>query len=393
MTAPRAPSADREAAHRTGVPLGRYGGVRVSAHWSVLVILALLTQMLAYGILPSAAPGHARVAYLATAVVAAAVFFAALLAHELAHAVVARHYRLPVERITLWLLGGMTELGGEPPTPRADAAIAAAGPATSIALGGVFAALAWLCGGSGLIAAALGWLAAVSLLLGGFNLLPGAPLDGGRLLRAALWHRHGDRSRAAEVSARAGRAMGMFFFVLGVLEFVSGMAAGVWMALIGWFVISGAAGERAAATAQLLRGLAVHDVMVVPPVVAPAWLMLPGFVDHLGTERAAAQRVFPVVGFDGEPVGVLLARDLERVPPNLRATTRVREVARRTRPLVVAPDAPVADIVAPMRAHGGVAVAVEDGRVVGTVTEADLMRAANLARLGWHDDRGVTWSH
>jgi CBS domain-containing protein len=153
--------------------------------------------------------------------------------------------------------------------------------------------------------------------------------------------------------------MGMFFFVLGVLEFVSGMAAGVWMALIGWFVISGAAGERAAATAQLLRGLAVHDVMVVPPVVAPAWLMLPGFVDHLGTERAAAQRVFPVVGFDGEPVGVLLARDLERVPPNLRATTRVREVARRTRPLVVAPDAPVADIVAPMRAHGGVAVGGE----------------------------------
>jgi Zn-dependent protease len=393
MTTPSKPGRTRGTAFGGGIPLGRYGGVRVTAHWSVLVILALLTEMLAYGVLPSAAPRHATGIYLATALGAAAVFLGALLAHEVAHAVIARHYRMPVKRITLWMLGGMTELNGDPPSPRADAAIAAAGPATSIALGGVFGALAWLFGGSGLIGAALVWLAAVSLLLGVFNLLPGAPLDGGRLLRAALWHRYGDRARAADVSARVGRAMGMIFVVLGVLEFFTGAAAGLWMALIGWFVISGASGERYAALIERLRGRAVRDVMAASPVPAQSWLTLSDFVSQLTTEHAAAQRVFAVVGLDGEPEGVLLARDLERVPPHLRATTRVRDIRRtRLRPLIVSPDALIADIVAPTHLRGGVAVVVENRRVVGTLTEADLVQAAaNLASFGRHEDSGVTW--
>ena len=387
-----ASSKPRDTLFGGGIPLGRFGGVRITAHWSVLVILALLTEMLAYGVLPSAAPRHSTGIYLATALAAAAVFLATLLAHELAHAILARHYGMPVKRITLWMLGGLTELGGEPPSPRADAAIAAAGPTTSLALGGVFGALAWLSGGSGLIGAALVWLAAVSLLLGVFNLLPGAPLDGGRLLRAALWHHYGDRARAADGSARAGRAMGMFFVVLGVLEFFTGLTAGLWMALIGWFLISGASAERYAALIERLRGRTVRDVMAAPPVLAQSWLTLSDFVSQLTTEHAAVQRVFAVVGLDGDPEGVLLARDLERVPPHQRATMRVRDVGRsRLRPLVVSPDAPLADVVAPMHMHGGVAVVVDHGRVVGTLSEADLVRAANVAGLARHEDRSVTW--
>ena len=183
MTAPRR---RHETPFGTGIPLGHYGGVRVDAHWSVLVIVALLTELLAASVLPDAAPHHSRAAYIGIAAAGAVVFLAGLLAHELAHALVARHYGMPVQRITLWMLGGMTELGGEPPSPRADALVAAAGPATSLVLGGGFAGLAWLAGG-GLLGSALAWLAVVNVFLGVFNLLPGAPLDGGRLLRALLW--------------------------------------------------------------------------------------------------------------------------------------------------------------------------------------------------------------
>lgn len=168
--------------------------------------MALLTDLLAASVLPDAAPHHSRTAHIAIAAAATVVFVAGLLGHELAHALVARHYGMPVQHITLWMLGGMTELGGEPPSPRADALIAAAGPATSLALGGGFAGLAWLAGG-GLLGSALAWLAVMNVFLGGFNLLPGAPLDGGRLLRALLWRHYQDRARATDISAQMGRVL------------------------------------------------------------------------------------------------------------------------------------------------------------------------------------------
>ena len=388
MTGPSGRPQQPDGLFGTGIPLGRYAGVHVSAHWSVLIILVLLTELLGAEVLPSAAPRHATAVYVATALVVSAIFLAALLAHELAHAVVARHYGMPVKRITLWMLGGMTELGGEPPSPRADAIIAAAGPATSLLLGGAFAALAWLIGTSGLIGAATMWLAGVSLLLGVFNLLPGAPLDGGRVLRAVLWGHYRDRARASDVSARVGRAIGFAFVALGVLEFLYGAVAGLWLALIGWFMLSGAAGERYLALMERVRGLSVRDVMTAPPTLALSWQTLSDFVANL-TPQQATQQAFPVVGLEGEPEGVLTAWDLHRVSATERATIRVRDISRsRIRPLTVTPDTSLADVAAPIHMHGGLAVVVEDRRVIGTVTEADLHRAASLVSLGWHKPPG-----
>jgi Zn-dependent protease len=191
------------------VPLGRVAGIPVGMHWSVLVMVIMIGWLLGVQILPGTTPGQPAAVYWAVAVPCAVTFMAALLAHELAHSLVARRHGVPVTSITLWALGGISELGGEPPTARADLRIAAAGPATSLAAGLIFGGLAAAVragGGPGIAVAALGWLAAVNVLLAAFNLLPGAPLDGGRILRAVLWRRTGDRMRAAQSAAAAGRA-------------------------------------------------------------------------------------------------------------------------------------------------------------------------------------------
>jgi Zn-dependent protease/CBS domain-containing protein len=365
-----------------GIPLGRYSGVSVSAHWSVLVILVLLTQVLAVSVLPSGQPGAKAVTYWLTAASASVVFFAALVAHELAHAMAARHYGIAVKRISMRLLGGRTERGDEAPSPRVEAAIAAAGPATSLGLGAGFAVAAWLFDGSGLVATTLLWLAGVNMLLGVFNLLPTAPLDGGKLLRAALWHRSGDRLRASETSASAGKTLGTFLIAAGTAILLFGLVIGLWLALIGWFILGAAVGEHRAARGQWLRGMTAADVMTTPPMTAPSWWTVSDFLTHLGTV-AGGRSVYPLIAFDGQPQGVLSIRDLDRVPAVERDNTRLRDAARsRARALTLAPDSPLPEVMAAIHLHGGVAVVIDGNTSVGTLTESDLAAAVTLARLG-----------
>ncbi|MBX9639026.1 MAG: site-2 protease family protein, partial [Mycobacteriaceae bacterium] len=192
---------------RDTIPLGRIAGFRVNAHWSVIVILWLFTWSLATT-LPDDVGGYPRGAYWAAGGCGALVLLGSLLAHELAHAVVARRVGVTTNSVTLWLFGGVTTLQGEAQTPKAAFRIAAAGPATSLVLSVAFAGLAIAMESTHIAVIAVSvawWLSAVNLLLGLFNLLPGAPLDGGRLVRAFLWQRHGDRVRAAVGAAHAGR--------------------------------------------------------------------------------------------------------------------------------------------------------------------------------------------
>jgi Zn-dependent protease/CBS domain-containing protein len=344
----------------------------------VLLTLALFADLLATSALPMARPGQSTLTYWLVGVLTATVFLITLLAHELAHAVVARRYRMRVQQITLWMLGGLTELDGQPPTPRADALIAAAGPLTSLGVGAVSAALAWTIGGTGLLAAALGWLAGVSLLLGVFNLLPGAPLDGGRLLRGVLWWRYRDRARAEDAAARAGRVLGSVLVALGFLEVLAGAYTGLWLALIGWFIISGAADERYAAQAERLAGLRAQDVMTATPTVLADWWTIQQLLTQLTPEQAA-QSVFALIDFAGHATGTIALRDLERVPVHRRDDTRIRDLvgARRIQPLIVAGTANLSDIAMPLQLHGGLAVVVDsDAHPIGILTGADLARAA-----------------
>jgi Zn-dependent protease/CBS domain-containing protein len=368
------------------IRLGRVAGFPVGMNWSVLVIAWLLTWSLATGGLPHGAPGHAQGTYWAAGAVAAVAFLASLLAHELAHAVVARRAGIEVTSITLWLFGGVASLSREPATPAADLRIAAAGPATSLALAGLFGASSVavdVTSAPHILASVTGWLAGVNLMLGLFNLIPGAPLDGGRVLRAIVWRLRGDRHRAALVATSAGTIVGYGLIGLGLAQFlVAGGIGGLWLVFIGWFLLSAARAEEAhERTRHALFGVTMADAMTPATRPIPAWLAVGDAIErHALTERINA---WPVEGFDGRIAGAVTIADLRAVPVDERATTQVSAITTPTDALIQVPLAStVIDLLDRPDNVAGRPVLVTDGdRVVGIVTGADLERVAGL-RLG-----------
>ena len=298
--------------------LGRVAGIPVGAHWSVAVIVAIIAADAGGSVLPAAAPRQPAAMYWIVAAATAVLFAGSLLAHELAHAVVARRNGVRVRSITLWMLGGVAELDGDPASPGADARIALAGPAVSVAAGTVFGRPWPLATGYGhgpaVVRAAATWLAVMNGLLAVFNMLPGAPLDGGRVLRAVLWRRYRDRCRAALAAARAGTVVGTVIAVAGVAGLLAlDSADGLWLAMIGAFIITAADAEaRTVAAVNALAGLRVSDVMTPDPVIAPAAFSVEAFT---GIAARCRQDVFPVADSGGELAGLVFPDTLARVPP------------------------------------------------------------------------------
>jgi len=368
------------------VRLGRVGGIPVGANWSVAIILVIIAWLLGASILPGALPHQPAAVYWTVAVAGAVLFLASLLAHELSHAVVARRHGVGVRSITLWMLGGVAELEGEPPDARADLRIALAGPTASLAAAGVFlsvAAAAKYAGGPAMVVTAAGWLAAMNGVLVLFNMLPGAPLDGGRVLRAILWRRYRDRLRAEVAAARAGQVLGAGIVAVGMAEVLAwGSLGGIWLMLIGWFLISAAAAEKnAAAAASVLGGVRVADIMTADPELAPAWSTVADFTGRVAAR--SRQDAFPVVGFDGRFAGLVLSDLLARIPAEDRTRLRLDQVALAVPSRYLAAPGDPAGPLLTRRPLGGqvVAVVLTDGRVVGLVTVTDLRQAVRRNRL------------
>ena len=372
--------------HRTStddIRLGRIAGFPVAMNWSVLIIAWLLTWSLASGGLPHGAPGHAPSTYWMAAGLAAITFLVSLLAHELAHALVARRSGIEVTSVTLWLFGGVASLAREPATPAADLRVAAAGPATSLALAAVFGASSLAVEATAaphILASVTGWLAGVNLMLGLFNLLPGAPLDGGRVLRAILWRVRGDRHNAALVAAGAGIVIGYGLVGLGLAQFLLvGGIGGLWLVFIGWFLLSAARAEETHERARhALTGVTVGDAMTPSAGAIPAWLTVTEAIDRYAlTERVDA---WAVEGFDGQPTGIVTLADLRAVTPSARASTRVSTVTTSSHTLrQVARSENVVDLLDAADAFDeGALVVIEAGHVVGIVTRSDLERIAGL---------------
>ncbi|MGD1237571.1 site-2 protease family protein [Mycobacterium seoulense] len=376
---------------RDAIPLGRIAGFPVNVHWSVLVILWLFTWSLA-STLPGTVRGYSPVAYWAAGACGALVLLASLVAHELAHAVVARRAGVAVGSVTLWLFGGVTTLGGEAKTPRAAFRIAIAGPATSLALaalfGGLVAALQTL-GAAPIVVGVASWLAGINLLLGLFNLLPGAPLDGGRVLRAFLWRRHGDSVRASIGAAHAGRVVAFILIGLGLAEFlVGGLVGGVWLAFIGWFIFAASREEETRiSTQQMFAGVRVADAMTARPHTAPGWITVDDFVQRyvLGDRHSA----YPVVDQSGSVSGLITLRQLRDVAPGRRPTTTVGEIAQPLHEVPSgAPQEPLTALLERMAPAGprSRALVFEGGQVVGIVTPTDVARLIEVYRLAHPDD-------
>ncbi|WP_323135926.1 MULTISPECIES: site-2 protease family protein [unclassified Streptomyces] len=366
------------------IRIGSVRGLELRAHWSVPLIMLLFAYGLGSRTLPAYAPGLAPVVYAVAGVIGALLLLVSLVAHEVAHALTARRSAIPVRDITLWALGGMTRMQ-RPETPRAALAVAVSGPLTSLVLGGAALGVAAGVGAGGwrIPAVVLAWLGGTNLLLGVFNLLPAAPLDGGRVLQAALWWCTGDEDRAWRVAGRSGQVIGTGLAVVGWLAFVRGVPGGLWLMVIGWFVALTAAAERRWAELRTaLRGIRVREAMTSPAATGADWLTVDRFLSDVAPQ--SGHTVLPLVDFEGRPSGVIRLRRLSALPSQQRETLRIREVATPLSQCTLAtPDELLTEVLDRLGSGGGLPILVTDsGRLDGIVTAHDIHRVAQRHRTG-----------
>lgn len=374
---------------KNDIPLGHLRGIRVGLSWSALLIAGFYVYVLATYQFPHEAWGLSDAAYWVAGLVGAIVFFASLLVHEMSHALAAQHFDIPVKRITLWLLGGFAELGGEPQTAGRQFFIAAVGPVSNLALGALFWVAHLLVAGdpdpfavqvgtSGLVAVVLGWLAFVNLLLGAFNLLPAAPLDGGQLFSAGVWAVTGNRTVARRWAAYAGVVLGGSAVIYGVASMRSSNSPNaIWLMFIGGWIISVALGDIRRTEAEgRLASLTAADVMRPNPGIVPAQLTL----DHAlaGSAAWSVPGALCTQAPDGHITGLLTLAQIQGIDPVSRATIPSGQLAfPMDRVARARTDESAMAVLDRLRGNpvGQVLIIHPDGRVAGTIGAADIDQA------------------
>jgi Zn-dependent protease len=365
-----------------GLRIARIFGIPIYLHPTWFIVFLLVTWALAAQ-LAADFPAWSRTAHHVAAGITAALFFSSILLHELGHSVIARRHRVQVRSITLFVFGGVALMERDPDDARAEFEIAIAGPIVSALLALVFSLAERAVpedSGPHFVA---GWLVRINLAVALFNLLPGFPLDGGRVLRAFLWARTGDAERATRIAAGVGQTFAYAFILGGGLQvlqpglFGLGRADGLWIAFIGWFLLaaSGAAIRQLAIDA-VLRGLRARDIMA--PV--PARIDASATVATFARELVMRGRRWALVDRAGRLVGLVSLTDVRRVDPDRWETTPVGEIATpREQLLMAAPDAPVRDVLLAMGSRDVNQVPVVSGEeVVGAVTRETLVHAIEL---------------
>ena len=360
----------------SSIRLGRLFGIEIGANWSLVFIFALIAWTLATEVLPLEVSNQPALAYWVAGGVGAVVFYGCLLAHELAHALVARRNGVKVAGITLWLLGGVSRLDGEPKSAGAEALIAGVGPLTSLAVAAVAFVLSLL-PFPALADDLLGWLAFVNVALALFNLVPAFPLDGGRLLSSWIWWRSGSRQRGVHSAVQIGRVFAYLMIAFGVFELFTGQALnGIWIAFVGWFLLSaGSSEEMGSQVRGLLTAVPVSAAMTSPVVIVPDWLTVEQFLESIAPQHRFT--TYPVHDPSGKLTGIVRLGDLARMPSQARAEERLRD---RARPISEVPTSrPDEDLAALIQRVGAaleqrVLVFDSSGRLAGIVSPADVAR-------------------
>jgi Zn-dependent protease/CBS domain-containing protein len=362
------------------ISLGRIGGVEVRINWSWLVIFALIVWTLADGVFPSTNPGLSGNTHLAMAIAAALLFVVSILLHELGHAWEARREGLEVDGITLWLFGGVSQFKGGFPSAGAEFRIAIAGPLVSLVLGVVFVLIA-IAGLPSAVDGVAAWLGYINLALLVFNLIPALPLDGGRVLRAALWQSKGDLAWATRVGTDIGRVFGYLFIGLGLAMFIfQGSFSGAWLAFIGWFLLQAATAEaRYIATEAALHGLRVRDLMVRDPVTVDGDLTVGQFMDEVARSRRFT--TYPVVDRE-RPIGLLAFGSVAALPRSEWDSRRVREAMLPLDrvPQLTEDETAIDALTALSSPTSNRGLVVENGHLAGLLSITDLTRALELRR-------------
>jgi Zn-dependent protease/predicted transcriptional regulator len=364
---------------RGSLNLGRILGIPIRLHLSWFLIAALITWSLAAGYFPQTNPGWSTLTYLIVGTVASLLFFASVLLHELGHSVLALREGVPVKSITLLIFGGVAQIGREPPTAGAEFRIAVAGPLTSLGLAAIFGGLGAVLADYAVVAAPLAYLGSINLLLAAFNMIPGFPLDGGRVLRAALWQFGGGYQNATRWAARAGQAIAFGFIGLGVLQFLlGGLTNGLWLAFIGWYLNNAArASYQQVQLQHVLSGLKARNVMIERCAPVPSDVRLDRLVeDHLlkGEERCF------FVGDSTDSQGVVTLEDVKGVSRTQREQLTAGQVMTSADSAFAADaEDDVWGLAQRMNEEGLRTVPIlEDGRLLGVVTLEHLWNQIRL---------------
>ncbi|MGC8723350.1 MAG: site-2 protease family protein [Acidobacteriota bacterium] len=369
---------------RNTIPLGRILGIPIGLDYTWFLIFGLITWSLAASYYPHEFPGWPAGLYWAMGALTAILLFASVLLHELGHSVVAMRYKIPVRSITLFIFGGVAQIGAEPPSALAEFWIAVAGPAVSLALALLFGLLRLSLTSAGPVLALAEYLALINGMLVLFNLIPGFPLDGGRVLRAVVWGVTGSFRKATLMAAWVGRFVALLFIFYGVWEVLTGnFMDGVWIAFIGWFLDSAAAGQIHTQDAHdVLAGHRVSEAMSKEYASVPADLTLQRLVDEhiLGSGR----RCF-VVERGNSLAGLLTLHRLREIPRASWATTTCEQAMIPVEKLqLLAPDTELWRAVDEMQRDGVNQLPVIDGgRMVGMLTREDTLHfLRNLSEFG-----------
>ncbi|MDX1673615.1 MAG: site-2 protease family protein [Longimicrobiales bacterium] len=366
-----------------GIRLGSVFGLEIRIDYSWFIIFFLILWTLAGGVFPQEVQEAGTGVHVAMGVAGTILFFVSLLAHEISHSLVAQRRDIPVEGITLFIFGGMAHTRMEAEDPGDEFVIAGVGPLASLVIAGLFGLAGWAGRAAGLgpeYTAVADYLAYINVALAVFNLLPGFPLDGGRLFRAAVWKLTDDLRKATRWATTGGKTLGYALIGFGLLQlFGGGGGGGLWLIFIGWFVRTAAESSfRQHVLRQSLEDVAVRELMTPDPETVPADLSLQEFVDD--RVMSGAHRAYPVVQ-DSAPVGMIALDQVKDIPRDHWPDRTVGDVMTGD-PETVSPDANMADVLERLGGREGIRLLVlEDGELVGLVTRGDLTRWIERAEL------------
>jgi len=374
---------------RGGVPIGKVFGISLRLHYSWFFIFALVTWALAAGYFPSEYPSWSLSVRVAAGLITSVLFFGSVMVHELMHSIVSQRQGIPVQSITLFFLGGVSQITSEPKRPADEFRMAIVGPLSSLVIGGVLLGIYFqLRSGSAFAAqfatAITYWLGIINLFLGVFNLIPGFPLDGGRVLRSLLWWRSRNLTSATRIASNVGRVVGFIFIFVGIyFIFTGNWFNGIWLALIGWFLESAAVGSYQQLLMQeMLKGHVASEIMSGDCIVVPPNMSIDQLVN--GNILTSGRRCFPV-GSGSEIMGLMTLHNVKEVPRDQWTTETVKEAMTPFDKLKwVRPDEELSSVLRILTENNINQVpVVQDNKIIGMVTRENLLNFVNVrSRLG-----------
>ena len=354
--------------------VAKIAGIPIRVHFSWFIVFGLITWALATQYFPQVAPELPQITNYLRGALAAFLLFLSVTIHELSHSFVAKKYKIPITSITLFIFGGVAQMKKEPPNPKGEIYMALAGPFSSYVLGLIFFIFYKLLGEYHGLKAIAYYLLQINFILGTFNLIPGFPMDGGRVLRAFLWQKSGDYLSATRKASKAGERIALFFIILGFISLFTGYLGSVWLLLIGWFLYTAAQSSYQQATAKgILAGVKIKNVMTSEVITANSDTLLSELVDNYFLRYGYSG--FPIVEGD-KVVGIINLKGIKEVPKDRWASTSARDVMQvLDSSLVISEDDDVSIILERMvHEDKGRFLVINNDRLIGLITRSGIAR-------------------